>query len=169
MDIYTAITTRRSIRKYTGQPVSQGMLQNILNAGFCAPSAQNHRPWHFVVVDDKEILLRLDTTSKYGHMIKNSAFCIVVCGDAKTELEREYTYQDCSAAIQNMLLCAHGEGLGAVWCGIYSKGAWYAAIKELLGMPAEAVPVGLVAFGFPAEQRPLPDRFEKKKVHYNQW
>lgn len=169
MDIYTAITTRRSIRRFTGQAISDNMLHDILNAGFCAPSAKNRRPWHFIVVKDRDVLVKLDETSEFGHMVKNSAFSIVVCGDTAVELQPEFTYEDCSAAMQNMLLCAHGLGLGAVWCGIFSEGTWYPKIKEILAVPGSARLIGLAAFGYPDEQRAAPDRFVQNKIHYDKW
>ena len=79
MDTRAAITSRKSIRKYTGEPVSEELIHTVLNAGFCAPSAHNRRPWHFVVIKNRETLHALADAYRYSKMLKCAALCIAVC------------------------------------------------------------------------------------------
>ncbi len=167
MDVLTAITTRRSIRKYTGQPVDKEALFTILNAGFCAPSAQMRRPWDFVVVDDRQLLRNISQFAQYQKMAERSAFSIVVCGDSRLQEHHDLLLNDCSAAAENILLAAHGIGLGAVWCGIVNQLIPF--FKEALGLPDEVLPVALIAVGHPAEEKDAPPRFDPKHLHFNRF
>jgi nitroreductase len=131
-----------------------------LEAGFYAPTAHNARHWHFIVIDNKDI------PSKFGD---RAACRILVCGDSNIQKRREYLYQDCAAATQNMLLCIHGLGLGAVWCGIPANSESYRRFKTLLELPKEIIPVAQIAFGYPDEEIQSENQFDKQKVHYNKW
>lgn len=113
--------TRRSIRRYTGEPVSEEMLHTLLHAGFCAPSAKNCRPWEFVVVRSRDKLKCFSEHAQYQKMAEHAAFAIVVCGDTRRLDHHDLLLNDCSAAVENILLAAHGLGLGAVWCGIVNE------------------------------------------------
>jgi len=75
------IFSRRSIRAYTGEPVSEDDVQALLQAGMAAPSASNRKPWHFVAVTDRQQLRALARAHPYGEMIDDAAVGIAVCGD----------------------------------------------------------------------------------------
>ncbi len=169
MEVLEAITTRASIRKYTDQPLTEQEINTLLLAGFCAPSAMNKRPWHFLVVREKELLQNIGEHSIYGKMIPRSAACIVVCGDKERTTFPELLTDDCAAAIQNILLAAHGIGLGAVWCGLVKGQEFYQYVKEQLRLPEQIEPEGLIAIGHPAETRGHAERFEPDKIHYETW
>ena len=169
MEVLEAITTRASIRNYTGQPLSEQEINTLLLAGFCAPSAMNRRPWHFLVIREQELLQRIGEHSTYGKMIPKAAVCIIVCGDQERMSFPELLTDDCAAAIQNILLAAHGTGLGAVWCGLVKGQEFYQYIKEEFQLPAHIEPEGLIAVGHPAETRSHQERFEPNKIHYDQW
>jgi nitroreductase len=77
--------------------------------------------------------------------------------------------EDCSAAIQNMLLAVHSLGLGAVWCGLYPVIHLTRGIKQLLSLPDTIIPVGLVSIGHKGEERTAADRFDENKIHYEMW
>jgi nitroreductase len=124
LNVLAAISTRRSIRAYTDQPITDEQLNTILNAGFCAPSAKNKRPWHFIVVRNKEQLTKLSETNIYSKMLPKCDCCIIVCGDKVLQGIKELLINDCSASTQNILLAAHGLGLGAVWCGVVLNSDW---------------------------------------------
>jgi len=159
-NILKAIKNRRSIRHFTEECVGKEQIKIILDAGFCAPSAHDFRPWHFIVIDNKDI------PTKFGD---RAACRIVVCGDSSIQKNREYLYQDCAAATQNMLLCIHGLGLGAVWCGIVAKSAYYKRYISLLELPKEIIPVSQIALGYPNEEKLGYDRYDEKRVHINKW
>lgn len=169
MDVMEALLTRRSIRRFTGEPVSDEDIQKILKAGFSAPSANNKQPWHFVVVKDRNALEKIAKRHPYAKMLPEAGCGIVVCGDPKIEDKEGFLIEDCSAAIQNILLAAHGLGLGAVWCGLYPVTDRARAVSDVLNIPPDIIPVGLVVVGHGAEKKGAVDRFDAKKVHYGKW
>ena len=168
MDAVEAILTRRSIRKYTEQPVSDEVLKELLEAAMYAPSASNQQPWCFVVINDRKIMNEIPKYHPYAQMLKEAPVAILVCCDSDLQLE-EYGVQDCSAATQNILLAAHARGLGAVWLGVYPAEPRVTTIKNLLNLPEHTIPISLISIGYPAEQKSQPDRYRADKVHYNQW
>ncbi len=168
MDAMEAIFTRRSIRKYTKQPVSDEVLKELLEAGMYAPSASNRQPWCFVVINDRKIMNEVPKYHPYAQMLKEAPVAILVCCDSDLQLG-ECGVQDCSAATQNILLAAHAKGLGAVWLGVYPAEPLVMATKKLLNLPEHIIPVSLISIGYPAEQKPQPYRYRADKVHYNQW
>jgi nitroreductase len=169
MDILEGIFTRKSIRKYTGETVTEDHLKLILLAGFAAPSAHNRQPWHFVVVRDKSTLEKIAQFHPYAKMLPQAGCGIIVCGDSDKEGMEGFLTEDCSAAIQNMLLAAHGIGLGAVWCGLYPVPSLIKSVTGLLALPKNIVPIGLVVTGHKNEERKAVDLYDEQKVHYEKW
>lgn len=169
MEVIEAILTRRSIRKYTGEPVSDEDLHTVLRAGSYAPSAHNLQPWRFVVVRDAGKLTVIADCHRYASMLPEAGCGIIVCGDKTVQKKVGFLVEDCSAAIQNMLLAAHGLGLGTVWCGLYPVPRLIKAISPILNLPATIIPVGLVALGHKVEDRKVSERFDPTKVHFEQW
>ena len=120
--IYNSIMTRSSVRSYTTEPVSDALVEKLLRAGMAAPSAGNKQPWRYYVVNDRNIIKQFDQVTKYAAPMHEMAqTAIVVCGVPAESFPdaSEYWVQDCSASTENILLAAHGIGLGAVWCGVY--------------------------------------------------
>jgi nitroreductase len=169
MDVFEAILTRRSIRQYTDAPVADEIVQKMLRAAMYAPSAVNTQPWEFVVITDRAILDEIPNRHPFARMAAQAPLAILVCGDIEREMGRGYWVQDCSAATQNLLLAAHGLGLGAVWCGIHPRQDRIAAFREFFNLPEHIAPLGLIVIGYPAEQRQTDERFQPDKVHYNRW
>lgn len=169
MDLWEAILTRRSIRKFTSQLVSHYLIEKILRAGMQAPSARNKQPWHFIVIQNREMLDKISVVHPYAYMLKEAPLGIVICGDSNIEITIEYIVQDCSAATQNMLLAAHNFGLGAVWLGIYPREPRIKALRKLLSIPENIIPVSMIAVGYPAEKKEPENRFNPERVHYEKW
>lgn len=169
MDVLNAILTRRSIRKFTGESIKEEDLNILLKSGFQAPSAHNYQPWHFVVVRDENIIDRIVEFHPYAKMLPKAGCGIIVCGDEEKQPNRGFLVEDCSAAIQNMLLAAHGIGLGAVWCGIYSVDKLVDSAKDVLGLPENIIPIGMVVVGVKDEEKEPTDRYDVNKIHYNGW
>jgi hypothetical protein len=113
METLQAILTRRSVREFTNQDVSKEDLNDLLRAGMQAPSAGNEQPWHFIVIDDPELLKKIPEFHPYAKMLNEAPLAILVCSDRNLEKHRATWLQDCSAAIENILLTAHAKGLGA--------------------------------------------------------
>lgn len=169
MEVLEAIFTRRSVRKFTGKPISEEALKTVVKAGFCAPSAHNYQPWHFVIVREKDTLENISKVHPYAKMLPQAGCGIIVCGDKKKQGMTGFLIEDCSAAIQNMLLAAHGLGLGAVWCGLYPVPQLTKPVIKLVNLPPEIVPVGIVVIGNKAEEKESVDRYDELKVHIEQW
>lgn len=164
-----AIRSRRSIRHYTDQAIPAEMERQLLDAAMCAPSAGNERPWHFVVIRDREILDSIPNYHPYANMMPEANMAILVCGEQGLEKHDGYWVQDCAAATQNILLEAEDIGLGAVWLGVYPTEDRVTALRSLLGIPEEVTPFALVALGFPAERKPVPERYDEARIHQNRW
>ncbi len=162
------ILSRRSIRHYTNQPVAPEFTEQILRAGMAAPSARNGQPWHFVVVTDRAMLNAIPTIHPHASMVREAAFAIVVCGETSGEVEG-YWVQDCSAAVENMLLAAHGLGLGGVWLGVYPRPERVEPVKQLFDLPVHIDPLCILPFGYPAEHKEPADRYDPGRVHQNRW
>ena len=169
MDITKAIASRRSIRKYTTEPVSDEDIGALLNAAMHAPSAVNEQPWHFVVVKDQETLAAIPQISPTAPMVKDAPVAIAVCADKDLEKFPGLWVQDCSAATENLLLAATARGLGAAWTAVYPFEDRVEGIKNLLNLPVNVFPLCVVPVGHPAET-PVPvDRFNPSCIHYETW
>lgn len=169
MDAYQAIVTRRSIRKYLDTPIPSETLDKVLEAAMQAPSAVNKQPWHFVVIDDRELIERIPDIHPHARMATGAPCAILVCGDSQSVHGPGYIPQDCSASTQNILLAAHALGLGAVWCGVFSRPEREDGFRSLLSLPEEIVPFSLVVLGYPDEQKESPRRLRADRVHRNGW
>ena len=167
MDALEAIFTRRSIRAYTSEPVSEEDVKIILEAAMNAPSANNRQPWHFIVVDDRSKLDAIMEVHPYSKMLAQAPLAIVVCGD--TKVSSSYWQQDCSAATENLLLAARALGLGTVWLGVYPREDRVNGISRIFQLPAHVKPLAVVAVGHPAEEKGRVDRWQEERVHRNQW
>ena len=169
MDVIETIMTRRSIRTFTGEPISEEQLNTLLKVAFQAPSASNHQPWHFVVVRDSQMLSAIAAAHRYARMLRKAGCGIVVCGDKELQKMTGFLVEECSATIENMLLAAHGIGLGAVWCGLYPSVQLSAPIIKLLNLPENIIPVGLVVVGRKAEENPFENRYNPERIHHETW
>ena len=169
MDIFTAIHSRRSIRKFTEPPVDADTVKRLLAAAMAAPSAGNAQPWRFVVVDDRAMLDKVPSYSQYAGMAAQAPLGILVCADLSAEKYPGYWVQDCSAAIQNLLLAVQGLGLGAVWTGIYPMEDRVAAFRREFSLPEQVMPLGFIVIGHPAQELKPQDRYDESKIHHNGW
>lgn len=169
MEAMEAILTRRSIRRYTGEPVPDSLIDEILRAAMSAPSSKNQQPWHFVVITDRGILREVPTFHPYAKMVPDAPVAILVCGDLHREQHPAFWAQDCSAATQNILLAAHAMGLGAVWLGVHPLEERVLGFRRLVGLPAHIVPLSLVPIGIPAVKKPREDRFDRSRIHRDRW
>ncbi|MBD5641957.1 MAG: nitroreductase family protein [Desulfovibrio sp.] len=169
MDLFEALKTRRSIRKYTSEPVSDDSIHALLDAAMHAPSAKNEQPWHFIVVRDPEIRAILAKTTPYTGMAAHAPVVIVVCGDMKCEKAPGMWPQDCAAATENLLLAARGENLGTVWCGVHPLKEREEHVRAALNLPAHIIPFNLICIGHPAQAFREEQRFREERVHRDKW
>lgn len=166
------IFTRKSIRKYTQQDVTNETVEVLLRAAMAAPNTVNNRDWAFVVVRDRELLDRIVVNQKgNGNMLREAPLAIVVCGDLELAYPKykEFWIQDCAAATENILLAANAMGLGAVWLGTYPVEPFYRGIQEICNLPEHIIPLSVISIGYPAEDPAVRYRFEPEKIHYDRW
>jgi nitroreductase len=163
------IKKRRSIRKYTGQVITDKQVKVLLELGFAAPSAHNYQPWHFIVVKDSDQLNRIASLHPYAKMLPEAGCGIIVCGDHDKQAMDGFIVEDTSAAIQNMLIGAESMGLNTVWCGIYPMEQLLSSFRKELNIPPDVIPVGMVVVGHGDEKKLPNDRYIEEKVHYNKW
>ena len=164
-----AILTRRSIRKYTAEPVSDQLINKLLEAAMSAPSAGNQQPWHFIVIQDKNTLNKITEFHPHAQMLKEASAAIVICGDESLEKHKGFWVQDCSAATENVLIAANCLGLGAVWLGVYPREDRVNNLRNLLGAPDNIIPFCIVSLGYPAEHKEPANRFDQNRIHYEKW
>jgi nitroreductase len=169
MDTLEAILTRRSVRTYTDEPVTERNIQTMLRAAMNAPSAGNQRPWHFVVINKRDILAAIPDFHPYSSMLLQAPLAILVCGDPRVERSEGFWVQDCAAATQNLLLAARALDLGAVWLGVHPREEREKGLRDLLKLPRCIVPFALVAIGHTAVEQMQIDRYNEERVHYNSW
>lgn len=169
MDAMEAILTRRSIRAYTDDPVTDEQVETLLRAAMAAPSAGNSQAWAFVVIRDRELLDAVPAVHPYAKMTPQAPLAILVCGDVSAEKYPGFWVQDCSAAVENLLLAAHAMGLGAVWTGIYPDESRVEGFRRLFSLPEHIVPLALVPLGFPKESKEVTDRYDPAKVKRERW
>jgi len=171
--VFSTIRDRTSIRKFDPTvEVSEEMIEKILKAGMCAPSAMDKRPWEFVVVRDPAQLKALGDALPYSRVGNGAKVAIVVCGNLDNGLPgcgKEYWIHDCSAASMNILLAAKALGLGAVWTGVYPGEDRIAAVRKIVGIPEGYAPLNVIPLGAPAENPPPKDKWNPAKVHKDRW
>ena len=169
MDTLTAIFTRRSIRQYTDQPVSDATIKLLLQAAMAAPSAKNAQSWEFIVIRDKKTLQQIPAFHPFGKHIPSAQAAIVVCGNTKLQAASGHWIPDASNASMNILLAANSLGLGAVWTTFYPYEDRTAGIRKLLNLPDHIIPLNIIPLGYPKEKGAYQDRFNPTKVHYEKW
>ncbi len=169
MNTITATLTRRSIRQFSSQPVSEEDIEMLLRCAMQAPSAGNAQLWQFVILTDRSLLEKIPEFHPFAEALETSPLAILVCGDERYEKRPGRWVMDCSAATQNILLAAHAHGLGAVWISIHPDLERVEGIRRLLKLPDEVHPVSLVAVGYPLEKPEPSDNYKPDRIHRNQW
>jgi len=162
-----AIFARRSIRTYTGEPVSREVITELLEAGMAAPSSNNRKPWHFIVIRDRVTLTKLAETHPHGKMMSEAAAVIAVCGD--TTISPDFWVQDCAAATENILVAVAALGLGAVWLGCHPREERVSAIKAVLDVPGHFGILSLISIGHPGEKKEPRTQYDPKRIHNEKW
>jgi nitroreductase len=157
MEAREAITSRRSIRRFERRDVPRELLEQLVDAGRLAPTANNVQPWEFIVVTDDSIKNRIAASTDHGKFIADAnAVIAVFCKDTK------YYLEDGCGATTNILVAATDLGLGACWVA-GDKKPYCQEIMNILNLPAGYKLVSLIAVGYPAgpppkvAKRPLPE------------
>lgn len=169
METQQAIHTRRSVRAWTDDPVSDEHLETLLRAAMQAPNSDNSQPWHFIIVRDKSKLQAMADLNKDALMAPKAKIGILICAELALERSKGWWMQDCSAAVENMLLTAVDLGLGAVWTGIYHPQHLMDGARKIFHLPEGVEPHSLVLVGHAAKTPPPRDRFRPERIHQELW
>jgi len=142
VDVFEAVRTLLAVRSYQDTPVPDAVVQKIVEAGRMTASGMNAQPWHFIVVQNRDMLHQLAALAPTGRYIAQAPLAIVVALD-KSPL----AVADTSRAIQSMLLTAWAEGVGSNWVGFHGL----ERIKPLLNIPDNLDVLAILPFGYPAQ------------------
>lgn len=163
METQKTISTRASIRDFTGEKISDEEIEKLLRAAMAAPSAMNTQPWAFVVVQDKKTLKEIaDHPQLHASMAANAGTGILVCEDTDRSY-KIYGPQDCAAATENLLLSAHDQSLGAVWTGVDADKA--NLFRQWCALPDHIQPIAFIPVGVPSGAKEPKEKFDPQKIH----
>jgi len=166
-DFIEVILKRRSIRKFTDQPVEPEKLNLLLQAAMAGPSATNAQPWEFVVITEKEVMDRFRSGIMFGKMNATAAICVLGSTRMqKNKVGEKFWVQDCSAATENILLAATALGLGSVWVGIHPVNMYKRQVSEILNLPDGVTPLNLIYLGYPAEEKEPRTQYDPARVQW---
>jgi len=158
MDVFEAIRTRKSIRKFRPKPIPDEKLEMILEAGRLAPSAGNRQPWRFVVVKDQERKKILARAADNQMFIADASVVVVALGDS--EASPRWFRQDPMIAVEHMVLAATALGYGTCWIGAFNE----REVKRILRIPGRLKVIALLPIGFPDEAPAPRERKPLKEI-----
>ncbi len=156
METMEAIKTRRSVRGFTDENVSDEAIEQILEAGRWAPSGLNNQAWRFIIVRNQDTKVALSKLTKYAQTIRNAPVLIVVYLDREHMYDYTKDVQSIGASIQNMLLAVHSMGLGGVWLGEILKNK--EMVNTVLEAPDSYELMAVVALGRPVKKTRVSER-----------
>lgn len=164
LDVPAAIRTRRTIRRWTDQPVSEAIVKELLECALWAPSACNMQLWDFVVITDPATRQSLAEAVPFAD---KAQVCIFICYNTRFSEGSYANIQSASAAVMNMLLRAHSLGLGGFWqATIHDR----QKLRETLGLPKDVDVLSTTLFGYPAESPSAPARRDPSHlVHWEKY
>jgi len=170
LDLLDAIKTRRSIRRFKPTRIPTHLIKSVIDVARHAPSANNTQPWEFIIVKDKRVKEQLAKTHAWSYFINDAPICIVVLGNEKSS--PSFFVVDASCATENLLLAAHGLGLGACWVAVYdscnSNSEKY--VRDVLNVPPHLRVIAMVPIGYPDEKaEPRNLRELNKMVHFDKY
>jgi len=160
MDVFEAIRTRRSIRKFRPKPIPDEKLEMILEAGRLAPSAGNRQPWRFVVVKDPEKKKALAKAADNQMFIADASVIIAALGDP--EASPRWFRQDPMIAVEHMVLAATALGHGTCWIGAFNEDR----VKRILRIPKGLAVIALLPIGLPDESPPPRARKPLEEIFF---
>lgn len=152
-NLLNLVMKRRSVRKFKDDKPSKDLIEKILHAGLLAPSSKNKKPIEFIVVADKDTLLKLkDCKSKGGIGLETAPCAIVVIGDSE---KSDVWVEDASITASYMQLAAEELGLGTVWIQMRKRfsdsGDSENEVRKLLNIPENYGVLCILAVGFKNE------------------
>lgn len=163
------IFRRRSIRRYKDKEVSKEQLEMLIKAAMAAPTACNNQPWEFIAVKEKETMNKLRNNMVMGKY--NAPAAIVVCGNMKLASGglKNHWDQDCSAAMENILLAATSMGLGSVWIGVHPVKGFMDSVRDIFDVPDYVIPLGIAYIGYADEIKEPRTQYNEKRVYWEKY
>jgi nitroreductase len=164
MDAIEALKTRRSVRKFTGREITRSIIEDIIDTGRLAPSANNVQSWEFVVVSNQKTREEIAKICDYGKFIKDAPVCVAVfCKDTK------YFLEDGCASTENILVAARSYGIGSCWVA-GDKKAYAPKIGELLKVPSSYKLISILALGYTDQKiEPHGKRALRDVIHWEEF
>lgn len=163
-DVLNAIQKRRSVRKFTGAPVSREKILSALEAAMAAPSGRNLRPWSFLVVTERANIESVCRAHPHAGFGVDASAVVLPFGSKSAS---KWFDQDMAAATENLLIAVSGLELGATWCGMDE--ARQEVVRSLVGLPDDQFIFALIPIGVPAETPPARTQFEASRVHWERY
>ncbi len=158
MSIKDVIHSRYSVRSFIPDSIPEDIMKAILEAGRCAPSAQNRQPWRFIVIQEAEKIKALSVNCGLiglsNFFIRSAPCVIVACAETKKNVRinnQDYYLVDTAIAFQQMMLCAWEYGIGSCWMAAFSE----KIMHKWLNLPKSWRIVALSPFGYPTEKKSL--------------
>ena len=165
MNCVERVLTRRSIRKFKNESITDIVLQNILEAGRLSPTATNSQPWHFVIARDQEAKEAF-SFGGFNKFTRDAAFIVLGLYKPSEVIIEKLSLMDVTIALQNMVVAAWVQGVGSCWMGAFDENR----LKDTLNLPADSRIVGAVAFGIPDEHPVQPTKKPLNEiVHFDKW
>ena len=161
MDALEAIRKRRSVRKYTGDPIPREDLETIVDAGRLAATGSNKQPWEFIVITKRDMINKLCIASSW--MDKSGAIIAVVMDPAS-----RWWVEDGSAAIENILLASTALGYGSCWLEGYTL-RMEDELKDILGIPEGRRLLSLIPIGIPVEWPSKEKKPLSEVIHWEKY
>ncbi len=163
MEVYDAVRTVLAVRQFEEKSIPTEIVHEIVQAAHLTASSINGQPWHFVVIEDKEMLHKLGSLANTGPYIAQAPLAIVACMESSP-----YAVADISRAIQSMVLTAWSHGIGSNWVGFENL----SQINPVLGIPEEIKIMAIIPFGYPTKE--IGKGVKKRKpigtvVHSERW
>jgi nitroreductase len=177
MDVMDAIRQRRAVRDYKPESVTANLLRRLIVAASWAPSAVNEQPWRITVVTDRALLDEISTRAKtsmletlaamprpshFRETLSDPGFHIFYHAPAliviSAPMDGQWCREDCALAAQNMMLAAHGLGLGTCWIGFAQGWLNTAEGRRAIGLPSQDLAVAPIIVGHPKAALPPVSR-----------
>jgi len=170
-DTIAVILKRKSVRNFSGAPISKDDLETILHAAMAAPSAVNRQPWNFIAITERKTLDQLAEGLPYAKMLDKAGAAVVVCAlpEKAHDHSLDYAIVDATLASQNILLAVEALGLGALWTAAYPTVERMAHVSKVLHIPAHVIPLNVIPIGVPTGEDQPKDKWNAANIHWEKW
>ena len=180
MEVYDAIVSRRSVRKYQSRPVGPEQLRSLIECARLAPSGSNTQPWSFIVIRNRETRERMAKVCQQEWMLQAPVHlaCVadirtraagqeaLVLDETSPQLDLKRIIRDTTIAIEHIVLQAESIGLATCWVAYFQQ----ADLRPVLSIPSDKYVVALLTVGYPAEKpEPKPRRSAEEVTFYERW